>query len=164
MERKLFAGLAAFALCIGSATPAAAQDRRFAGFDARPGASATVNLRVPLGAASRRSRPTVGLTLGLGRTMGGGIDGAPIVRQVPLVDLRFSESGLARARVASFDLAGLDRYRRLNLDGGKKNSLLLVGAVAAAAAAAACVVAGCFDDDDEDTDNDEGGAETPTSG
>ena len=163
MGRELVAGLAAFALCLGSATPVLAQDYRFAGFDGPRGASATVDLRVPLGSARHRSRPTLGLTLGFGRTVGTGIDGAPVVRRMPLVDLRASSSGLMRARVASFDLAHLDQNRRLNLDGGKKTTLALVAAVAAAAAAA-CLVAGCFDDDDEpdeDTDND---PVTPTQG
>ena len=162
MEREIVAGLAAFALCLGSATPALAQDYRFAGFDGPRGASATVDLRVPLGAARHRSRPTLGLTLGFSRTVGTASDGAPIVRRMPLVDLRASDAGLTRARVASFDLAHLDHYRQLNLDGGKKATWVLVAGVAAAAAAA-CLVVGCFDDDDE-PDEDTDTPESPTPG
>jgi hypothetical protein len=160
MISRFAAGVATLSLCLGSATPTLAQDHRFAGWDGARGTNATINLRIPLGAPQRRSRPTLGLTVGFGQTLGAGIAGEPIVRQVRVADFRFSADGLENARVASFDLAHLDRDRRLNLGGSKKTSLLLVGA-AAAAAAAVCLAAGCFDDDDdEETPGDSGNSPT----
>ena len=161
MTSKWFAGAAMLSLCLGAAMPALAQEYRFAGFEGARGANATVNLRIPLGAASRGSEPTLGLTVGFGRTLGAGLDGRPIVRQMPLADFRFSDAGLANARVASFDLASPDRDRRFNMVGTKKATLSLAAAVLAAAVAA-CLVAGCFDGDDSNESGDSGGdTETP---
>ena len=63
-----------------------------------------------------------------------------------LADLRFSGGALAQARVASLDLANLDRDRRLNLVG--KKSTLLIGAIIVGAILI-CVAADCFGDDDD---------------
>jgi hypothetical protein len=153
MTRIHVAAVTTMSLLLASATPALAQDHRFAGFEGVRGANATINLRIPFGASPRGSRPTFDLTVAIGRTLGAGTDGEPIVRQMPLADFRFSGAGLAHARVASFDLANLDRDRRLNVNGGKKTTMYLAAA-AAAAAAAICAFAGCFDGDDDETPGD----------
>ena len=158
MTSKLVTGATMLSLCLGSAAPALAQDYRFDGFAGTPGANATLNLRVPLGAGARRAPPTVGLTFGLGRTLGARLDGEPIVRQVPLGDFRFSEAGLANARLASFDLANPRRDYRLNLSGEKSTTALLIGGIFIAGIVI-CVAADCFDDDDGDTGS--GGSTTP---
>jgi len=163
MMRSLVTGTAAMALCLASATSAVGQDYRFAGFDGPRGMNATIRLHIPFGASSERSRPTLALTVAAGRTLGDGTDGEPIVRQVRLVDFRFSSGGLASARVAAFDLANLDENRRLylGLPSGKKTTAYLV-AGAAAAAAAACLILGCLDDDDsDDSPGDDAAAPTP---
>ena len=74
--RKFVAATVSAALCMTSMLPgiAAAQEHRFTGFDAPRGATATVNLRIPLG-LERRSRPSYGLTLGYGQTVAPGVDG-----------------------------------------------------------------------------------------
>ena len=125
MARQCIAAIAALSLSFASATPALGQEHRFAGFDGPRGANATITLRVPLGASSQRSRPTLALTVGAGRTLGAGTDGEPIVRQIRFADFRISEAGLENARVASFDLANLDRDTRLAIVGNKKNTILL---------------------------------------
>jgi len=154
MLRTLVTATATAALCFASVTPAFAQ--HYNGFNAPLGATATANLRIPFGPKAK-SKPSYGVTLGFGRTMGFGADGLPVTRQMRLADLRFSESGkLSQAQVASFDLANLDQDRRLNLMGGagKKTWLLLGGIVVAGVAI--CLAADCFEDDEEDTPNSPG--------
>ena len=160
MTRKRLTTVVILSLWLGSPTSALAQEHRVAEVDGPPGANATLNFRVPLGDATRRSRPTFGLTLGFGRTLGARTDGVPLVRQMPLADLRFSTAGLANARLASFDLAHLDRDRRLNFDG---NDALLWGVAGTAAAVALCAILGCFDGDDDETEADSGPS-TPNPG
>ena len=60
MLRKSVSATLSVALCLMSASPALAQEYRFTGFDPPQGATATVNLRVPIGAGttSAGSRPT----------------------------------------------------------------------------------------------------------
>src|SRR5688572_21913988 len=106
MVRKFVSATVSAALCMLSVMPgvAAAQDYRFTGFDAPRGATATVNLRVPMGRENAR-RASYGLTLGYGQTMGTqDLDGRTMTRAVNLADLRFTGSELRQARVASFDL------------------------------------------------------------
>ena len=154
MVRKFVSATVSAALCMLSVAPAMAQDYRFTGFDAPRGATATVNLRVPLGVSRQQTdrRMSYGVTLGYGQTVGTPtLDGRTTTRAVNLADFRFSNSGeLRNARVASFDLANLDRDRRVNNLTGEGNTLwIVVGLVAAGVAI--CLLADCFDGDDEDS-------------
>lgn len=148
--RKFVTATVSAALCLASITPAAAQNYRAEGFDGPRGANATLNLRVPLGKSSKaRAKPTYGLTFGLGRTMGAGYDGRPITRQLTLGDIRFNQEDgkLNKAQLASFDLAHLDRDKRLNLNGEGNTLWIVVGLVAAGVAV--CLLADCFEGDDD---------------
>lgn len=146
--RKLVCATVSAALCLMSVKPALAQDYRFAGFDAPRGATAAVNLRVPIGDRGAR-RASYGLTVGYGHIVGApGYDGRTTTRAVTLSDIRFSGGDLKQARLASFDLADSDRQRRMNLAGGGiSTTLMLVGLIAVGVGV--CLVAECFDDDDE---------------
>jgi hypothetical protein len=136
------------AFCLAPLAPAFAQNYRYSGFDAPNGATATANLRIPLG-RDAKAKPTYGLTLGYGRAVGAGLDGRTTTRAVRLADLRFTTEGkVSQARVASFDLANLDRDRRMNLTGGSQLTWILIGAVAAGVAI--CLAADCLDGDDDD--------------
>lgn len=154
MVRKFVSATVSAALCMLSVAPAMAQDYRFTGFDAPRGATATVNLRVPLGTQGRQAaRPSYGLTMGYGQTVGSqALDGQTATRAVNLADLRFSGRELRNARVASFDLANLDRDRRFsNLNGEVSTVWIIVGV--AAVAVGVCLIAECFDGGDEDAAN-----------
>ena len=154
MVRKFVNATVSAALCLLSATPVAAQEYRFTGFDAPRGATATVNLRVPMGREQAR-KASYGLTLGYGQQMGPvSLDGRTSSRAVNVADFRFSGDRLRSARVASFDLANLDRDRRLNLAGGGMGGTgFLLGAVAAGALIC-FVVLDCFDDDEAEPADD----------
>ena len=149
--RKFVTATVSAALCLASVTPAMAQNYRAEGFDGPRGVNATVNLRVPLGKSSKaRAKPTYGLTFGIGKEVGAGMDGRPISKQLTIADLRFSGKGdLARAQLASFDLAHLDRDKRLNMMGGD-SGLMTIVVIAAAGAAVCFVITDCFGDDDDD--------------
>lgn len=137
----------AAALAMTSTAPAFAQDYRPSGFDAPLGATATANLRVPLGRAAK-AKPSYGLTVGYGRTVGAGVDGRAVTRGVRLADIRFTSDGrMKQANVASFDLANLDRDKRLNLVGGGGLTWLIIGAVGAGVGI--CLLTDCLGDDDE---------------
>jgi hypothetical protein len=157
MVRKFVSATVSAALCLMTVAPgiAAAQDYRFAGFDAPQGATATLNLRVPLGTERRaRERMSYGLTLGYGSTAGApALDGTTVTRQVNVADVRFNGDGnLRNARVASFDLANLDRDRRFsNLTGEMSTLWIVVGIVVVGVGV--CLLADCFDGD-EDMPND----------
>lgn len=155
MARKWLSAALTAALCMGSVTPALAQDYRFTGFDAPQGATATINLRVPLTQLRReRQRPTVGLTVGVARSSASNnLDGSLVTRSANFADIRFTGDGdLQQARLASFDLANLDRDRRLNMMGGT-GTFTIIGIVATAAAVC-FVVTDCFGGDDEEDDDD----------
>jgi hypothetical protein len=150
MSNKFAAGAALLSLCLGAATPALAQDYRFAGFEGPRGANATLNLRVPFGA--RPAPPRLGLTLGFGRPVGGeAVDARPGLRQLRLADLRFSYGDLRRAEVANFDLVHPDRKARLNVEGGSGRSrtlkLVLIGLLGVAVGVGAEML---IDDSDEE--------------
>jgi len=156
MVRKLVCATVSAALCMLSVAPAMAQDYRFTGFDAPRGATATVNLRVPLGMSRQQTdrRMSYGVTLGYGQTVGAPtLDGRTTTRAVNLADFRFNNSGEIRnARVASFDLANLDRDRRYqNLAGEVSTVWIVVGVVAVGVGV--CLLADCFGDDEEDFPN-----------
>jgi hypothetical protein len=136
-----------------SVAPAMAQEYRFSGFDAPRGATATVNLRVPMG-REHAQRASYGLTLGYGHTAGlPGLTGETTSRAVNVADFRFSGGELRNARVASFDLANLDQDRRvMNLTGGQDNTLWIIGGLVVAGVVVCFVITDCFDDDDDDLD------------
>jgi hypothetical protein len=146
--KKLVSATVSAALCMLSITPAVAQDYRFAGFEAPRGATATANLRIPLGREAK-SKPSYGFTLGYGKSAGAGLDGRTVTRAFRLADLRFSPEGkLGQARLVGFDLADPARERRMKLTGGMSTTWLIVGAVAGAVAV--CMLAECFEGDDDD--------------
>ena len=148
MVRKFVSATVSAALCMMSAAPVMAQDYRFAGFDAPRGATATVNVRVPMG-REHAERATYGLTLGYGHTVAApGTDGRTMSRAVNFADFRFNGNQLRQARVASFDLANLNRNQRTSNLTGEGNTLwIIVGLVAAGVAI--CLLADCFEGDDD---------------
>ncbi len=149
MMLKIVAGTASAALCLTQIAPALAQDYQHSGFDGPRGANATLNLRLPLGRRAEPARPTLGLTVGFGQTFGAPTsDGRRAVRQMRLADVRLDRTGVSRARLASFDLADLDRGRRLNLNGEPKKSFWLLIAAALGAGAALLLL---LDSDSEDS-------------
>ncbi len=149
MIRKLVTITVSAALCTLSLTPAIAQNYRPSGFDAPRGATATANLRIPLGREAK-ARPSYGFTLGYGQETGAGLDGRTMTRAFRIADLRFSPEGrISQARVTGFDLANLDRDRRMNLTGGLSSTWLIVGAIAGAVGA--CLLLDCLDGDDTDS-------------
>jgi|SoiMethySBSTD1v2_1073268.scaffolds.fasta_scaffold936175_1 hypothetical protein len=153
MVRKSVSAAVTVALCLMSASQAVAQEYRFTGFDPPQGATATVNLRVPIGDDHRR-QPTYGLTFGYGYDLGGpNMNGRTMTRSVQLADFRFRGDQLQNARVASFDLANLDQDRRLNFQGdGSDNTWLYIGG-AVVAGLVICLLAECFEGDDDDEDD-----------
>ena len=153
MVRKSVSAAVTVALCLMSATQAVAQEYRFTGFDPPQGATATVNLRVPIGDDHRR-QPTYGLTFGYGYDLGGpNMNGRTMTRSVQLADFRFRGDQLQNARVASFDLANLDQDRRLNFQGdGSDNTWLYIGG-AVVAGLVICLLADCFDSGDDNEDD-----------
>ena len=147
--RKFVTATVSAALCLASVAPAAAQNYRAEGFDGPRGVNATLNMRIPLGREGK-AKPTYGLTFGMGKTVGAGLDGRPVNRQLTLGDIRFNDQGkLNRASLASFDLANLDADKRMNLTGEGNTLWIVVGLVAAGVAV--CLLADCFGDDDEDS-------------
>jgi hypothetical protein len=146
---KLIAATVSAALALASMSPALAQDYRFAGFDSPRGLTATANLRVPLGRQAKSRRASYGLSLGLGREVGAGLDGRPVTRSIPLADLRFSGEGrLSQARLAGVDLRDPALERRMNLTGGGGTTWFILGAVAAAAGL--CLLTDCLGEGDDD--------------
>ena len=99
MVRNFVSATLSAALCTMSVAPAMAQEYR-SGLDAPRGATATVNLRVPLGVPRAQlevSRPSYGLTLGYGRSMpSAAFDGREITRQLRVADFRFDRGGMRR--------------------------------------------------------------------
>ena len=154
MLRKLVTATVSAALCTMSVVPgvAAAQDYRFAGFDAPRGATATVNLRIPFG-RQEIERPNYGLTLGYGQTVGPQtFDGRTATRGARFADLRFNERGEVRnMRLAGLDLANPGQDR-MNLVGPGKKTWLVIGGIIVAGLLI-CVAADCFGDDEEDFPN-----------
>lgn len=145
--RKFVTATVSAALCLASITPAAAQNYRAEGFDGPRGVNATFNLRIPLGREAK-AKPSYGLTFGMGKTVGAGLDGRPIRRQLTLGDIRFNEQGkLNKAQLASFDLAHLDDQKKMYLNGEGNTLWIVVGLVAAGVAV--CLLADCFDGDDD---------------
>jgi len=139
----------AAALLAGSISPAVAQPRFASDIQPPVGATATVNFRVPLGAApSRERKATYGLTFGYGRQTDTALaDGRLAVREARIADIRFTGSfKLRRAEVMTFDLANLKSDPRLQMGEGKgkEATWLWIGAVVLGAGLV-CWAAGCFD-------------------
>jgi hypothetical protein len=153
MVRKIITATASAALCLASVSPALAQNYAFSGFDAPRGATATANFRVPLG--KEKAKPTYGLTFGYGQTVGSpSLDGRTVSRGMEFADFRFDGKKVAKANVMSFDLANLDKDRRLNMadDGSVSTGVIVVGVIALGAAVC-LILADCFDDDDDDDED-----------
>ena len=124
---------------------ALAQDYAFRGFDAPLGATASLNLRVPLGSAQQSQRPSYGMSLGYGRIAGApGVDGRLTSRAFRLADLRLAGGEVDRAQLLAFDLTGRRPETRLGLRSGPPNLFPIVGG-AVVVAVGACAIAGCFD-------------------
>jgi hypothetical protein len=151
MVRKVVSATVAAALCLWSVTPAMAQQTNYVSAIEQPrGATGTVNLRLPLG-VRETAGPTYGFTFGFNKPVGAGYDGREMTREMKLADIRFtSDLKLHKANVASFDLANLDKDRRMNLE-GVDTVWIVVGAVAIGVGI--CLLAGCFDGDDDDDDD-----------
>lgn len=147
--RKFVTATVSAALCLASVAPAAAQNYRAEGYHGPRGVNATLNMRIPLGREGK-ARPSYGLTFGMGKTVGAGLDGRPINRQLTLGDIRFNQEGkLSKAELASFDLAHLDADKRMNLTGEGNTLWIVVGLVAAGVAV--CLLADCFEGDEDDS-------------
>ncbi|MGZ8360611.1 MAG: hypothetical protein ACXWUX_08825 [Allosphingosinicella sp.] len=153
MLRNMLATASAVALCLTSVTPLAAQEVRD---DAPRGATATLNLRIPLGSSRLADRPSFGLTAGYGQATGApGSDGRVAVRQWRVADLRFDGRGLRRAELATFDLANLAGDPRLGFQDGddSDDDTLTYILVALAAAAAGVGAEMLIDDSDEESES-----------
>jgi len=149
MLRKSLTAAACAALCLGAIAPgvAAARTYRFSSFDAPRGASATVNLRVPMG-REYRTRASYGLTVGYAA------EGDPLLAQpsggARIADLRFSGDQLRNARLGGLDLANLDRDRRVNnLTGAGLGSTFTIIGIIAVGATICFVITDCFGGDDD---------------
>ena len=155
MVRKILSASVATALMFGSISPAYAQ-AYMDGPQAPLGMTASLNLKVPLGQARESSKkPTAGFTLAYGqRTNTLTSDNRIATRQMKLADLRFTQTDqsikLAKAEFASFDLANLEKDKRLTFgpDGGSTTWIVL-GVVAAGVLL--WLVLDNDDDDDDDT-------------
>ena len=156
MMRKLLSASVATALVIGSIAPAYAQSYAFEPAQAPLGATATLNLKVPLGAAPTKQRKaTYGITMAYGQRLNSTTqDGRIATKSAKLADIRFTaeDQKLQKAEFATFDLANLDKDKRLNLgpDGTWDTTTWLVVGGLVAAGILIWVLAGDDDDDDDD--------------
>ena len=158
MIRKVLSASVATALIFGTVTPAFAENDAFSPVQAPLGATATLNLKVPLGAApTQKRKATYGLTMAYGqRTNSVTDDGRIATRSAKLADIRFAagDSKLQKAEFATFNLANLDKDKRLNLgpDGSMDGTTWLVLGGLVAAGVIIWLVAR-DDDDDDDLDD-----------
>ena len=160
MVRKFVTATVSAALCSMSIVPTAAlaQEYRSTVFDAPRGATATLNLRVPMG-REHADRASYGLTLGYGQAVGAPDQfGQQRTRAMNFADFRFRGGDLRNARIVGVDFANLERdmnhSRRANLMGGPNGLIWTVGAVVVGGAVVCFVITDCFGDDDDDDDND----------
>ncbi|HEX8642176.1 MAG TPA: hypothetical protein VF704_13615 [Allosphingosinicella sp.] len=156
MLRKLVCATVSAALCSMTILPSAAvaQEFRSSVFDAPRGATATLNLRVPMG-REHASRASYGLTLGYGQAVGAPDQfGERATRSMNVADFRFRGGDLRNARIVGVDFANLNREgRTMNLMGGPNDIIWTVGAVVVAGAVVCFVITDCFDDDDDNDNN-----------
>lgn len=153
MIRHILSASVASALMVANVSPAFAQSYAMADQQAPLGATATVNFKVPLGAApAEEKKASYGLTLGYGQRLDSLTpDGRIATRQTKLADLRFSDGfKLNKAEVATFDLANLDEDQRLNMAPGKSTLPL----IAIGLAVGAVLLWAAIEDDDDDDDDD----------
>lgn len=148
MITRFLSASVATAVLFTSMTPAFAQSYGFDSVQAPRGATATINFRMPLGFAPREQKASYGLTFGFGRQLDSvASNGRPVVREAQLADIRFTGNlKLAKADVASFDLANLGQDPRLHMgpsEDGKDTTWLWVGG-AVLVGVAVCVAAHCF--------------------
>lgn len=156
--RKFLSATAAAALVMTSITPAYATARfGMQPMNAPEGMSALVNLKVPLGAGTPKAKKaSYGLAFGMGHRVGDAtMDRGFSVRQTTLADIRFTDTfKLQKAQVATFDLANLDKDKRLNLAGeGDNTTWIVLGVIGAGVAV--CLLADCFGGDDDDDDDED---------
>ena len=158
MMRKLLSASVATALVFGSIAPAYAQSYAFEPAQAPLGATATLNFKVPLGSSANKPRKaTYGITMAYGQRLNSTTqDGRIATKSAKLADIRFTaeDQKLAKAEFATFDLANLDKDKRLNLgpDGTWDTTTWLVLGGLVAAGIIIWVVASDDDDDDDDDD------------
>jgi hypothetical protein len=158
MLRKLVCATVSAAICSMTILPSAAlaQDYRSSAFDAPRGATATLNVRVPMG-REHSERASYGLTLGYGQQVAmPGVNNETRVRSMNFADFRFRGGDLRNARVVGVDFANLERdadRRRMNLMGGPNGMIYTVGLVVVAGAVVCFVITDCFGDDDNDDNN-----------
>lgn len=102
---------ASAAAVVASASPVCADPFTSSLDEAPRGASATVNIRIPFGPRTTATEePSYGLSFNYGRSYGSpDLDNRVMTRAITLGDLRFNADGLAKAQVASFDLADFGR-------------------------------------------------------
>ena len=156
MLRKLVTATVSAALCSMSILPttALAQEYRSTVFDAPRGATATLNLRVPMG-REHAERASYGVTLAYGQAVGAPDQfGLQRTRAMNFADFRFRGGDLRNARVVGVDFANLERdadRRRMNLMGGPNGMIYTVGLVVVGGAVVCFVITDCFGGDDDDT-------------
>ncbi|MGZ8312397.1 MAG: hypothetical protein ACXWUR_10065 [Allosphingosinicella sp.] len=132
MWRQLVAGAASTLSCLVPAMAVEAQESLYSSFEPPRGATATINLRVPLGHRAQPARPSLGLTVAFGQPVGSPLaDGRTAVRQFRLADFRLDRRGVSRAELVTFDLAHPGRDGRLHIGGAKKSYVLAVLTIAA---------------------------------
>jgi hypothetical protein len=150
MVRKIVFATVSAALCLAPVTPALAQSYDPGSEVQAPlGATGALNVRIPLGAGARTEEPTYGLTFGMGQVVGTNADERMLTREVRVADVRFNFSGeLQRARIASFDLANMDRDKRFDGLTGISSTFTIIGIVAVGVGV--CLIADCFGGDDDD--------------
>ena len=158
MVRKSVSATVSVALCLMSVSPALAQEYRFTGFDPPQGATATVNLRVPIGndRNDQRRQPTYGLTLGYGYDMGGpNMNGRTMTREPQPGRLPLQGDPNCRMRGSSPSTSPISirtvasTISRTATD----NTWLIVGGIVVAGLVI-CLLADCFGGDDDDEDDD----------
>ena len=159
MIKRILSASVATALMFGSVSPAYAQ-AYIDGPQAPLGMTASLNLKIPIGEQrAKAKKASAGLTLAYGqRTNTLTSDNRIATRQMKLADLRFARTDqsikLAKAEFASFDLANLDKDKRLNMgpDGDKGSTTWIVLGAVAAGVVIYLLVKGGDDDDDDDED------------
>jgi len=161
MMRKLIAATAAAALSLSTVTPALAQSASF--YDQYlpdRAAVASVNMKVPLGGGdAKASKPSAGLSFGYRQKVDTTtFDGLGKYREANLADLRFTEDGLDKAQVASFNFADMGTTDQIKgktklgaMEDGDYTLWIVLGVVVGGVLI--CWAAGCFGDDDDDDDD-----------
>ena len=159
MMRKLIAATAAAALGLSTVTPALAQSASF--YDQYlpdRAAVASVNMKVPLGGGddAKASKPSAGLSFGYRQKVDTTtFNGLGKYREANLADLRFTDDGLEKAQVGSFNFADMGKSDQIQgktklgaMEDGDYTLWIVLGVVVGGVLI--CWAAGCFGDDDDD--------------